>query len=217
MIDVNKLGTDFYYARTPESFTLFYKEVRPFLLNWTTKKYNNRSATVEDIVDCSLEKVYAKIDQYNPKYRFSSWLFQIVSNDFNKHYNKHTKKEIPWEDVQRTLENTPCETEYIDVDDEELKLVKDIKAVLQAPDAMLLLGKYHKFKVDMFLEYCSTDMTCADIAKKYHIHKSSIVKYFFEIRRAMYQVFNDENMYRKVKYQIQPYVNDDKKDVQDCV
>lgn len=50
---------------------------------------------VDDLVQDSFAKAYCRLDQYNPKYRFSTWLYRIALNNVRDHARSAKRREVP--------------------------------------------------------------------------------------------------------------------------
>jgi len=204
-LNINEIGRNFYYHQDCSTFTYFYTSIRPFLINWASKKYHINHDKSQDIVDESLEKLYTKIKQYDPCYNFQNWMFQIVSNDFNKYYNHISKKEVQFSEPPTFLENYLTDEEYINKDEDESEVLDRVYDILLSSRAPELFGRYYQYRIDLFLEYVSGKMTYDSLALKYHMNKSSVVKYILEIRRVLYKELKDNKLNRIPNYNTESY------------
>jgi len=74
------------------SFSRLAERYRPRLLQVVLGRIGwSRSADAEDIVQESLARAWQRIDQYNFKYRFSTWLFTIALRIATDHLRKWSR------------------------------------------------------------------------------------------------------------------------------
>lgn len=60
---------------------------------WYIKKFVKNKEDIEDIFQNVFIKVYRYLNEYNPKYKFSSWLYQITHNEIINYIKKHKDSE----------------------------------------------------------------------------------------------------------------------------
>jgi hypothetical protein len=222
-MDINNLGKNFYFKRDAQSFTNLYLELRPLLINWLKQKFRVNHDKAIEIVDGSLEKIYLRIGQYDPKYPFLNWVFQIVKNDFKRDYNLTHSLILfaePTPKIEKYIENS----EYIyedrfDIEEiEEQKIALAARNLLKDPSIENLLGEFYKFRINMFLEYVdpSSRETHDSIAKKHNIATHNVIKYFYQIRRMLFNELKNNNLNRKLNYSIVPYHYEKMADCSTC-
>lgn len=51
---------------------------------------------VDDLVQDSFAKAYTRLDQFNAKYRFSTWLYRIALNNVRDHARSAKRREVPY-------------------------------------------------------------------------------------------------------------------------
>lgn len=75
-----QLGEAFHQQRTEKAYTALYKKVRPGLKSYIWNILKDEEA-VEDVLSSTLVKLWTKIDQYNPEYQITTWLYRIAFNE----------------------------------------------------------------------------------------------------------------------------------------
>lgn len=98
-----QLGLEFHQQRTEKSYKALYDKVRPGLKSYVWKILKDDEA-VEDVLANTLLKLWTKIDQYNPEYQITTWLYRIAFNESlgyirerNKKYSLSTMEEFGME------------------------------------------------------------------------------------------------------------------------
>lgn len=66
--------------RQPEEFTAIWQEYYPKLMLFVAPFFKTQRSDIEDAVQEILLKVYKTLKHYNPRYRFSTWLYRIARN-----------------------------------------------------------------------------------------------------------------------------------------
>jgi RNA polymerase sigma factor (sigma-70 family) len=80
MATYREMTEDFLETRSEESFTKLFYRIKPGLTNYTNKIVKDRDIA-EDIAINTLTKLWTKIDQYDPKYQITTWLYRIAFNE----------------------------------------------------------------------------------------------------------------------------------------
>ena len=75
-----ELAENFLATRSEKDFNLLYKRVQPGLRNYIMNIVKDVEAT-EDILANTLIKMWTKIDQYDPQYQITTWLYRIAFNE----------------------------------------------------------------------------------------------------------------------------------------
>jgi len=75
-----ELAENFLASRSEKDFNLLYKRVQPGLRNYIMNVVKDAEAT-EDILANTLTKMWTKIDQYDPQYQITTWLYRIAFNE----------------------------------------------------------------------------------------------------------------------------------------
>jgi RNA polymerase sigma-70 factor, ECF subfamily len=119
------------------------------LFSFLYKKVSNRH-DAEDLSQETFRRAYQRLDQYQPRYRFSTWLFTIgwrLACTF--HRNREVTVDLPAEGICDGLEEAPAV-----VADGNKNLWKQIETVLPESQCRVLWYRYGE------------DMSVSEIAEK---------------------------------------------------
>lgn len=86
-----ELTENFLNTRSDADFTALFYRVKPGLTSYINKMVKDRDVA-EDIAINTLTKLWTKIDQYNPEYQITTWLYRIGFNDALGYINQKNKK-----------------------------------------------------------------------------------------------------------------------------
>jgi DNA-directed RNA polymerase specialized sigma24 family protein len=75
-----ELTENFLETRSEKDYTNLYRKVKPGLRSYIGKIVKDADAT-EDILVNTLTKMWTKIDQYDPQYQITTWLYLIAFNE----------------------------------------------------------------------------------------------------------------------------------------
>jgi RNA polymerase sigma-70 factor (ECF subfamily) len=75
-----ELAENFYTTRSEKDYNNLYFRVKPGLKNYIQKIVKD-SEVADDILSNVLVKLWTKIDQYNPEYQITTWLYKIAFNE----------------------------------------------------------------------------------------------------------------------------------------
>ena len=91
MSNYRELTENFLETKSEKDFTALYRKVKPGLKSYIYKIVKDNEAT-EDIVGNTLTKMWTKIDQYDPQYQITTWLYRIAFNECLGYINDRNKK-----------------------------------------------------------------------------------------------------------------------------
>jgi RNA polymerase sigma-70 factor (ECF subfamily) len=91
MASYRELTENFLQTRSDADFTALFYKVKPGLTSYINKIVKDREMS-EDIAINTLTKLWTKIDQYDPQYQITTWLYRIAFNDALGHINSRNKK-----------------------------------------------------------------------------------------------------------------------------
>lgn len=91
MASYREMTENYINTRSEESFTALFYRIKPGLTNYV-KKIVKDADVAEDIAVNTLTKMWTKIDQYDPKYQITTWLYRIAFNESLGYINKRNKK-----------------------------------------------------------------------------------------------------------------------------
>jgi RNA polymerase sigma-70 factor (ECF subfamily) len=78
--NIQSLAIRFVNTRDEKDFKSLYDRLKPGLLQHVYNILKNQPAA-EDIIADAFVKMWAKIDQYNPHWNFSTWAYKIAQNE----------------------------------------------------------------------------------------------------------------------------------------
>ena len=79
-ISYRELSENFVNSKSEKDYNMLYQRVKPGLRNYIANVVKDSDAT-EDILTNTLTKMWTKIDQYNPSYQITTWLYRIAFNE----------------------------------------------------------------------------------------------------------------------------------------
>lgn len=98
-ISYRELSENFVKSRSERDYNALYLRVKPGLKNYIANVVKDSEAT-DDILTNTLTKMWTKIDQYDPSYQITTWLYRIAFNEClgwirqrNAKYSIETMKE----------------------------------------------------------------------------------------------------------------------------
>ena len=91
MANYREMTDNYIKSRSEEDFTTLFYRIKPGLTAYVKKIVKDHDIA-EDIAVRTLTKMWTKIDQYNPKYQITTWLYRIAFNDSLGYINKRNKK-----------------------------------------------------------------------------------------------------------------------------
>jgi RNA polymerase sigma-70 factor (ECF subfamily) len=177
MASYRSLTEEFIQNKSEKAFTTLYYKIKPGLTNYVYKIVKDRDVA-EDIAVNTLTKMWTKIEQYDPKYQITTWLYRIAFNEALGYINKRNRsssldalQEFGVEVNQTGTTNISIsdaldeihgmtEQDYIDEDNQIMEMYE---SALHAMDN--LKGMYKDIVVDRLINNMKYD----DIAEKYNI------------------------------------------------
>lgn len=182
MLNYRELTENFLETKSEKDFTALYRKVKPGLKSYIYKIVKDSEAT-EDIVGNTLTKMWTKIDQYDPQYQITTWLYRIAFNECLGYINERNKKtslnklaefgiEVGDEgfiggDISQLIEDSEIKTEQ-DWLDEDQDLQNQYTGALKAIQSLKPI--YRDIVIDRLLN----NMKYEDIADKYDLPLQTI-------------------------------------------
>ena len=175
-ISDNQMALDFANGNK-EAFDLLLKRFSPRLRSFLSRRVPNPS-DVEDILQDTFLKVYLNIESFDPKYKFSCWIFTIASRNAINHSRTKTPKplDIKFEIVSQI--NEPFE-EMID-QEQKLNLWTEARKLEEKQYAAL------------YLKY-SEDFTTEEIAKTLNTTKLNVRVLLHRARNNLIKITQRED------------------------
>jgi len=75
-----ELAENFTTSRSEKDYKVLYDKIKPGLENYVFNVVKDNEAK-DDIVTNTLTKMWTKIDQYDPQYQITTWLYRIAFNE----------------------------------------------------------------------------------------------------------------------------------------
>ena len=181
-VTYRELTENFISTKSEKDFTTLYYRVKPGLTNYV-KKVVKDSDVAEDIAVNTLTKMWTKIDQYDPKYQITTWLYRIAFNEALGYIAKRNKKtsldQLSEFGVEVNNSNSTnitlgdalgdyemmTEQDFLDEDD---LLMERYGNALEAMNG--LKGMYRDIIVDRLINHMKYD----DIATKYDVSLQTV-------------------------------------------
>lgn len=91
MSNYRELTENFLQSRSDEDFAKLFYRIKPGLTSYVYKIVKDRDVA-EDITINSLTKMWSKIEQYNPSYQITTWVYRIAFNESLAWINRRNKK-----------------------------------------------------------------------------------------------------------------------------
>lgn len=79
-ISYRELSENFIRTKSERDYNALYARVKPGLKNYIANVVKDAEAT-DDILTNTLTKMWTKIDQYDPSYQITTWLYRIAFNE----------------------------------------------------------------------------------------------------------------------------------------
>lgn len=86
-----ELTENYLESRSEKDFTVLYRKVKPGLRSYIYKIIKDQEAT-DDVLVNTLAKMWTKIDQFDPQYQITTWLYRIAFNECLGFINERNKK-----------------------------------------------------------------------------------------------------------------------------
>jgi RNA polymerase sigma-70 factor (ECF subfamily) len=86
-----ELGENFLNSRSESDYNALYKRVKPGLKTYIYKIVKDDSVA-NDLLSNVLVKLWTKIDQYNPEWQITTWLYKIAYNESLGYIKERNKK-----------------------------------------------------------------------------------------------------------------------------
>ena len=182
MASYRELTENFLETRSDADFTALFYKINPGLTNYINKIVKD-PMMAEDIAVNTLTKMWTKIDQFDPKYQITTWLYRIAFNDSLGHINQRNKKssldslsEFGVEinesgkiqlDMQGAFAEYEMKTEqdYLEEDDEMMEIYEKTLLAINS-----LKDMYKQILVDRLIN----EMKYEDIANKHSLPLQTI-------------------------------------------
>ena len=175
------LTEDYIKSKSEKDYKALYNRVRPGLRTYIYNVVKDNEAT-DDILTNTLTKMWTKIDQFDPQYQITTWLYRIAFNeclgwirqrnkkrslDAMKDYGINTERYLAKTSARDLLVEMEYKSEQ-DWIDEDNHLMNQYESVLKNIDT--LKPMYKGILEDRLLN----NMKYEDIAEKYNLPLQTI-------------------------------------------
>ena len=181
-LNYRELTENYLESRSEAAFTALYRKAKPGLKSYIYKIVKDNEVA-EDIVVNTLTKMWTKIDQYDPQYQITTWLYRIAFNECLGYISERNKKtslnklsefgiEVDGEGfigdtLSHLIEDAEQKTEQDFLDEDEALQDKYLSA-LKAIEKLKPI--YREIVIDRLLN----NMKYEDIAEKYDLPLQTI-------------------------------------------
>lgn len=184
MATYRELTENYIATRSHEDYTRLYNRVKPGLTKYVANIIKD-GEMAEDIAVNTLIKMWTKIEQYDPQYQITTWLYRIAMNEalgYIRQRNKSTSMDRLREDfgvdinsngtldttsIQDLIEEADMKTE-MDFYNEEEELMDRYEEALQAIRDLKPLYR------DILVDRLINNMKYKDIADKHNIELQTV-------------------------------------------
>ena len=175
-----EMTSNFLRTKSEKDFTTLFYRIKPGLTSYINKIVKDQEIA-EDIAVNTLTKMWTKIDQYDPQYQITTWLYRIAFNESLAYLNKRNKtssldqlSEFGVEvnmsgtiDINDLIIGVEMNTEQDFIDEDNAIMEKYTKA-LNAIQG--LKGMYREIMIDRLINNMKYD----DIAEKHNVNLQTV-------------------------------------------
>jgi RNA polymerase sigma-70 factor (ECF subfamily) len=182
VVSYRELAENFLATRSEKDFNLLYKRVQPGLRNYIMNVVKDAEAT-EDILVNTLTKMWTKIDQYDPKYQITTWLYRIAFNESlgwirerNRKYSIDNMEEFGVEISSNNKINQSVEELLKDYEEKSEKdyLEEENHLMEQYALALSCIKGLKPMYRDFIEDRLINNMKYEDIAEKYDVNLQTV-------------------------------------------
>ena len=147
----------------------------------------------EELTNEAFGKAFININQYEPQFAFSTWLFCIASNNAIDHLRKKRITTVPLEPAVRIDKNVGIEYNYFvktSSDNPEEALIKEQNAKLLRKSVSTLKPRYRTLlEMRYFMEY-----SYAEIAEELNLPLGTVKVQLFRSREILFDLLKNSEM-----------------------
>lgn len=142
--------------------------------------------TAEDIVLETFAKAFLNLEEYNPKFAFSTWLFRIAINRSIDHLrNKKNLNTSSIDDYIKEESETTFASNILSPDNDPIQKLLNEEKIAFVKLIVEKLTPRHKRVVELFYY---KDMSCEEIAKEINSTVNNVKAELFRARRVLYTI-----------------------------
>lgn len=182
-ISYRELAENFVATKSEADYLKLYKKVKPGLRSYIFKTVKD-SAASEDILTNTLTKLWTKIDQYDPQYQITTWLYRIAFNEClgyirerNRKYSLDSMQEFGLDVEESTGRITSNISELME--DYEMKteadyLAEDAEIDRMYESTLVAMDKLKPIYKNILVDRIVNEMKYEDLADKYKLPLQTI-------------------------------------------
>jgi len=177
------LAENFVATKSESDYVQLYKKVKPGLRSYIFKTVKD-SAAAEDILTNTLTKLWTKIDQYDPQYQITTWLYRIAFNEClgwirerNRKYSLDSMQEFGLDIEESTGKLTSNISDLME--DYEMKteadyLAEDAELDRVYESTLVAMDKLKPIYKNILVDRIINEMKYEDLADKYKLPLQTI-------------------------------------------
>ena len=180
-LSYRELSENFICTKSEKDYNALYARVKPGLKNYIANVVKDSEAT-DDILTNTLTKMWTKIDQYDPSYQITTWLYRIAFNEClgwirqrNSKYSIDTMKEYGIE-ISEQFAHTSAKDLLIESEfkTEADWLLEDQDLTNRYELALNNINDLKPMYKEIIEDRLLNDMKYEDIAEKYNLPLQTI-------------------------------------------
>lgn len=201
---IQELANAFYFTRSVEDYQNLYNRIHWGLRTYVCKFIKNNIDDCNDVVVDVLEKIWTKIDMYDPlKAKFSTWLYRVARNEAllylqgrKKRNNKFYDNDIS-EIYYGTLTSGGCDTfavydkHLFAFEDKDKKTYGEVVDEIYDVSVKCINKLPDNFKLAL-TEKLINKKTIEQIAYDNQIKKTTLVNWLYQGRQALKEIVKEE-------------------------
>jgi len=182
-LSYRELAENFVATKSEADYLQLYKKVKPGLRSYIFKTVKD-SAAAEDILTNTLTKLWTKIEQYDPQYQITTWLYRIAFNEClgwirerNRKYSLDSMQEFGLDVEDSTGRITSNISELME--DYEMKteadyLAEDAELDRMYESTLVAMDKLKPIYKNILVDRIVNEMKYEDLADKYKLPLQTI-------------------------------------------
>lgn len=171
-----QLAENFVKTKSPRDYKLLHDKVRPGLENYVFNIVKDNEAK-NDIVTDTLTRLWTKIDQYDPQYQITTWLYRIAFNESLGWIRQRNKKRSidalrdSGIEVSRYYARTSAKDLLVEAEfkSEQDWLDEDNEIMSRYEAALIEITKLKPIYREILEDRLLNNMKYQDIAEKYNL------------------------------------------------
>lgn len=171
-----QLAENFVKTKSPKDYKLLHDKVRPGLENYVFNIVKDNEAK-NDIVTDTLTRLWTKIDQYDPQYQITTWLYRIAFNESLGWIRQRNKKRSidalrdSGIEVSRYYARTSARDLLVEAEfkSEQDWLDEDNEIMSRYEAALIEITKLKPIYREILEDRLLNNMKYQDIAEKYNL------------------------------------------------